>query len=126
MPCTRLDTFYGPSKNVLVVLTRNLAQEYRQCGVTFTVVCPGATDTEIIQRGNASTLSTMWPKVAMQSAMAVAEETWRAAKRGRTVVIPGWANKMAAAGVKLMPERAVTMVLGRVITKRLTTPFSKA
>jgi short-subunit dehydrogenase len=85
-------TYYA-TKGFVNSWTEALARELRGTGVTATVVCPGATNTEFgaISGNGTSRLFRM----AAMPATPVARSAYRAMMAGKVVVIPGFFNKLS-------------------------------
>jgi len=104
---------YGASKAFVLSYTRALAGELRGSGVTATALCPGPVQTGfgaaagITQEQAESALpSFMW-----ESAEAVARCGVDALAAGRGVVVPGTANRVAAALATASPKRLLVSVM---------------
>lgn len=92
---------YYASKSYVVSLTIALAQELKGSGVTASVLCPGPTRTEFHQR--AGMKHTRVGSVAFTSARDVAKAGYEGLLKRKTVIIPGFFNKVGALGVRLLP-----------------------
>ncbi len=104
---------YAACKAFVLSYTRALGGELRGTGVTATALCPGPVETGfgavagITQAdAEASLPSFMW-----ESADAVARAGVDAMAAGRPVVIPGTANRAAAALTGLVPKQLLVPVL---------------
>ena len=106
-----METLYGPAKRAMVTFTRNLAEEYRGRGVGFTAVCPGVTATELTEDGYGLELVRLTPGFLVATPRSVAEETWRGVDAGRTIVVPGRANRVATAALRALPSPMSMRVL---------------
>jgi short-subunit dehydrogenase len=115
LPGTPYDTFYGPSKHALVALTRNLAEEYRNSGVAFMVICPGITESGMTETGIGRELLDRAPRILRGTARSVAEESWRALERGKRLVVPGRANRFALTAARCLPATMVTRALANTM-----------
>jgi short-subunit dehydrogenase len=102
---------YYASKAFVNSFTEALAYELRGTGVTATLSCPGATETEFARvAGNDK--SRLFQMGAM-GAQPVAAQSYRAMMRGRTMVIPGLRNKLGLQSLRFAPRAAVrSMVAG--------------
>jgi short-subunit dehydrogenase len=100
---------YGAANIAVVRLTRTLSREYRNGGVTFTAVCPGATRTEMYDR---SVLSWTVPKFLTESPEKVARRAWTAAKAGRPLVVGGF-NGLSMALVRRLPDALPDQLISR-------------
>jgi hypothetical protein len=104
---------YGACKSFVLSYSHALAQEVRKHGVTVTVLCPGPVETGF---ANAMGLSDeeaakslpgfMWEKAADVAADAIS-----ALEKGRTIAIPGIANRIGARVAHLTPRRVLLPIL---------------
>jgi short-subunit dehydrogenase len=99
---------YYASKAFVNSFTEALAFELRGTGVTATVACPGATETEFASVAGMDK-SQLFETGAM-GAHEVAAYAYRAMMRGRPMAIPGARNKLAIASLRFAPRAmAVSM-----------------
>lgn len=106
-----MSTYYA-TKAFVNSFTEGLAYELRGTGVTVTLMCPGATNTEFgIVSGNAA--SRLFQMGAMPAAP-VARFAYKAMKAGKVVAIPGFLNKLT-----LQIHRVSTRAATRAVTARL-------
>lgn len=106
---------YSAAKAFVLAYTRAMAAELRGTGVTATALCPGPVETEFAE---AAGLDGEQAGNALPSFMWVAAPDVAAAgidglDKGRTVVIPGAANRMGATLAHLAPRRLLLPVLAR-------------
>lgn len=92
---------YYASKSFVVSLTIALAQELKGSGVSASVLCPGPTRTEFHER--AGVKHTRLGSIAFMTARNVAETGIEQLLKGKTLIIPGFLNKVGAIGVRLLP-----------------------
>ena len=97
-------TYYA-SKAFVNSFTEALAYELKGTGVTATVSCPGATATEFA--GVAGNDSSRLFRMGAASPAEVARQAYRAMNAGRTLVVHGAKNKLAAFGVRFSPRPMV-------------------
>ena len=104
---TPQEALYAPVKHYGIALSRSLAGQYRGTGITFTAVCPGFVQTEMML-GNPGTEAAgrRLPGFAVMTADQAARAGWAAAERGERVVIPGVLNKALVVALKLLPTEA--------------------
>ncbi|MFO1488715.1 MAG: SDR family oxidoreductase [Verrucomicrobiota bacterium] len=107
----------GPSVNVYYAtkafahsFSYALGEELRGSGVTVTTLCPGTTHTEFFKRGNFSPVRNLFT----MDAATVARAGYRGMQRGRRTVIPGAANKIAAAISRRLPLSWSTAIVRRL------------
>lgn len=106
---------YAAGKAFVLSYTRALRGELAGTGISVTALCPGPVDTGF---GEAAGFDKADAEAALPSFMWVsATDVARAAvdglDRGRPVVIPGAANRVAASATALVPKRALVRVLAR-------------
>lgn len=108
---------YAASKAFVLSLSESLSEELKGSGVSVTALCPGVTRTEMLDRAqDDSDLARRLPGFLLSDVEGVAREGYDACLAGRTVVVPGLANRLGATLVPLYPRwlvRAVGGVIGR-------------
>lgn len=93
---------YFATKAFVYSFSCALAEELSESGVTVTTLCPGITRTRFHERAN------MQPSLRQRHIMEakdVAGIAYRGLMTGRSIVIPGTANKVASMVAKLTPIR---------------------
>jgi len=111
---------YAATKAFVLSLSESLSEELRGTGVTVTAVCPGITDTEMVQTARERGAAEVPPLLTMSAAQ-VARAAFRASRSGRVIEVPGMANEMVANWVRFQPRwlvRAVGGVFGRQFGRR--------
>ena len=112
---------YYATKAYVLSFSEALAQELSDTGVTVTALCPGPTVSGFqTAAGLEDTLLFRGPFV--MKAAKVGRLGWAGAKRGKHVVIPGFANKLLKEIVRFSPRRLVIAVAGRMQKKRSRPP----
>jgi hypothetical protein len=107
---------YHATKAYVLSLSEAVAEELRGSGVTVTVLCPGATQSDFFNRADMSEVR-LAKMGRLPTARSVAEEGWRAMRAGRRVTITGATNRAFALAARLLPRRAVTAIADRVLAK---------
>jgi short-subunit dehydrogenase len=79
---------YSAAKSYLTVFTESLHTELRGSKVNISALCPGFTRTEFHQRGRMK-MSGL-PNFMWLSAEKVVARSWKAAKSGKAITVPGW------------------------------------
>ena len=98
---------YYATKAYVLSFSEALANELRGTGVTVTALCPGATASGFQERAGIGNTRLISGRKIMDSAR-VARVGYRALMRGKTVVIPGFMNKLLAEMVRFAPRKVVT------------------
>jgi hypothetical protein len=104
---------YAACKSFVLSYSHALAQEVRKHGVTVTVLCPGPVETGFANAMGLSDdeASTSLPGFMWESAADVAADAIAALEKGRTVVIPGMANRVGARLAHITPRRVLLPLL---------------
>lgn len=111
MPVPNL-AVYAASKAYVRSFGDALSQELRGSGITVTTLCPGVTETGMVEGTELGNL----PSAMIMDAKAVAQEGYRACMAGKPVHVAGIANELAVQWIKYQPSwllRAVSGVLGK-------------
>lgn len=93
-------TVYAPSKTYVKIFSEILAVELKDTNVRISCLCPGGTATEFLVNNN-QTLKGFNP---LMSSERVAKIGLEGALRGKTVIIPGFINKVFAFFPRLIPS----------------------
>lgn len=100
---------YYATKAYVLSFSEAIANELSGTGITVTALCPGPTLTGFA--GTAGlTGSNLFNAPNVMAVESVAETGYRGMMRGRTVVIPGLANKFLIQSIRISPRWAVRMV----------------
>lgn len=91
MPIPRNAVYCGV-KRFIVAFTETLSIELHGTGVRVQALCPGWTQTELLEDPALDT--SRIPKSWRSTPVEIAEASIKALKRGKLVVIPGWRNKL--------------------------------
>jgi short-subunit dehydrogenase len=107
---------YAASKAYVLSFTEALAMELRGTGVTATALCPGFTDTAMLNIVSATTgRPTGVPSLLIGDPVQVAREGYQACLRGETIHVSGQLNQLAAFWLQYQPRW-----LGRALASFLT------
>ena len=109
---------YYASKAYVLSFSEALANELRGTGVTVTALCPGPTRTGFQKRGVMEDSRLVQGQIA--DARSVAAAGYRGMISGKTIVIPGFSNKLIPWVVRVSPRGVVTRVVRRM-QERVTT-----
>lgn len=104
---------YGGCKAFVLSYTRSLSGELRGTGVSASALCPGPVDTGFGEAAgfDKDDAEAALPSFMWESAEAVARCGVDAMAKGRTVAIPGTANRVAASIAHLAPKSLLVPVL---------------
>lgn len=103
---------YYASKAFVNSFTEALAHELAGSGVTATVSCPGATETEFAAHaGNANSLLF---KLGAADSMSVAREGYAAMMAGKPMVVHGLTNKIGVQALRVSPRSVVVGIAARL------------
>lgn len=95
---------YYASKAYVLSFSEALSVELAGTGVTVTALCPGATRTDFQAVANMEN-SRLFRAGHVMTAADVAQAGYNGMRAGRSAVVPGAANKVMAAGTRLVPRR---------------------
>jgi short-subunit dehydrogenase len=106
---------YGAGKAFVLSYTQSLAGELRGTGVTATTLCPGPVHTGFGERAGFSKedAEAALPAVMWVTAEDVAKSAVDGMAKGRLVVIPGTANRVAAALSQVTPRSLLLPLLAK-------------
>ncbi len=106
---------YAATKAFVLSFSEALAEELRDTGITVTALCPGTTATEF------ATTSGMTDTLAFRSgsmpAKTVAEIGYQGMMRGKTIVIPGWMNRLTVFSLRLSPRSLVAKIAKKLMSQ---------
>lgn len=112
---------YYASKAFVVSFTRGLAFELKGRGVLVCALCPGPTPTKFGERAGFSPTRAM-ALTGPLDAMTVARIGLEGYRRGRSVVVPGFANRVIVGLLAMLPVRPVLAILSRIQRARKAVP----
>lgn len=104
---------YGATKAFVLHWTLALDAELRGSGVRAMAVCPGPTATQFFRRAGLQEGSVA--NVLGMSSDDVALAAYRGLAAERSLVVPGWTNKLSATLGGMAPKRLATWVAAKVI-----------
>ena len=105
------NTLYPAVKSLMIKFSQSLDSEYRARGLKVTAVCPGTTISEFAETAGIPGRTGQKPGFGVQTAEAVVEAAIRGNEAGRSVVIPGWHNRIAVGLMRLLPQPLVRGVI---------------
>jgi uncharacterized protein len=104
---------YYASKAYVLSFSQALTNELKGTGVTVTALAPGPTRTGFQERGSLEGARLLRGQIA--DAGSVARAGYQGLMAGKSIVIPGWGNKLLPVVVRLSPRRVVTRVSRRML-----------
>ena len=113
---------YAATKAFVLSFSEALSEELKGKGVTVTALCPGLTQTEMVQD---QTANAALPPFMVAAAAAVAEEGYQACMNGEVIRVPGAVNQMAVAWGQFQPRWLVRAVAGYVGRASMRSPTAE-
>lgn len=110
---------YAAGKAAILSFSEALFEELKGTGVSVTVLCPGPTESEMVDGVQAKSRFQA-PSILVADAMTVAREGFEAARRGEALCVPGLGNKVTTMMVQYPPRwmvRNTLGVIGRMMVK---------
>lgn len=108
---------YHATKAYVLSLSEAVADELRGTGITVSVLCPGATQTEFF-KADGSEKATFLTRMPLPTAASVAQAGWTGMKARRRIIIPGLNNRISAFLPRLLPRSWTTRVTGTLLQRR--------
>jgi uncharacterized protein len=108
---------YHATKAYVLSLSEAVADEVRATGITVSVLCPGATQTEFFKADGAEK-ATFLTRMPLPTAASVAKAGWLGMKERRRIIIPGLNNRISAFLPRLLPRSWTTRVTGLLLQRR--------
>jgi len=106
---------YSAAKSYLTVFTESLHTELRGTKVNISALCPGFTRTEFHQRGRMK--MTGLPNFMWLSAEKVVARSWKAAKSGKVISVPGW-QYLVLSSISRFGPRPLVRRIGMNVRKK--------
>jgi short-subunit dehydrogenase len=105
---------YYASKAYVLSFSEALSEEVRGTGVTVTALAPGAVRTAFFDVAKVDSNSRLVRSPGTLNADDVAQAGYDAMMRGRSLVIPGFANWFGMESQRIAPRRLVTRIVARL------------
>lgn len=104
---------YCGTKAFVKSFTVAIADELRDTRIKVSCLCPGGTETELMQV--AGTEVTSHGQKFMMSAGSVAKMGIEGVSKGKLIVVPGLFNKVSAFITRMMPEKSMTRISSKAL-----------
>jgi short-subunit dehydrogenase len=109
---------YYASKAYVLSFSEAISRELKGTGVTVTALCPGPTKTNFQEAANLG-MSGIFVNLQVAEAKKVAEFGYKKMKKGKVIAVPGFFNKMAVFGVKLLPRKFIRNMVYNIQKQRV-------
>jgi short-subunit dehydrogenase len=96
---------YSAAKSYLTVFSEYLNTELKRTNIRVSALCPGFTRTEFHQRGKMR--MTGLPNFMWLSSDQVVAKSWKYAKAGKAICIPGWQYLILSTIARVAPRPIV-------------------
>ena len=108
-----LMSIYYATKSFVLSFSEALSNETRGTGVTVTALCPGPTNTNFREAAGMKK-SMLFSKHLNVSVETVARAGYEGLKQGKTIVIPGFKNRLIVQLLRVFPRNFVTNSVRKV------------
>lgn len=105
-------SLYAASKAFVLSFSRGLRQDLKRSSVSVTCVCPGATDTEFVNRAQIGEKGRKAAERVNMTPADVAKQAIEATLAGKAEIVTGLINKVGKFMVWLMPKGLVEQTAG--------------
>jgi short-subunit dehydrogenase len=112
-----LMAIYFATKAFVLSFSEAIANELEGTGVIVSALCPGPTASDFQERAKMQNSALVKGRKMMDS-RTVAEAGYRGLMAGKTIVIPGLANKLLTHSLRLSPRSIVTKMVRRMQEER--------
>lgn len=106
---------YAATKAFVTSFSQALWEENRRFGIKVIALCPGGTRTNFF---NEAGVGEKMPLRALETPEAVVETALRGVRAGRSYVISGWSNRLAAHLGNFFPNSWIAGIIGKVLRPR--------
>lgn len=107
------NSIYSATKAFVLSLTEALYYEYKNKGIQFVAICPGATNTSFFDRAGKSNAT----KGKMREPEQVVKSTLKALEKGKPFVVDGINSKLIVMLSKLLPRKTFPVLLSKTDIK---------
>jgi short-subunit dehydrogenase len=107
---------YSAAKSYLTVFSEYLHTELRETNIRVSALCPGFTRTEFHSRGKMN--MTKLPNYMWCTTDQVVKKSWRYAKAGKVICVPGWQYLLLSIVARIAPRPIVRKIGMNVRSKQ--------
>jgi short-subunit dehydrogenase len=111
-PGPLLSVYYA-TKHFVLAFSEGIANEWKEHGVTVTVLCPGPTESGFQEAANMGA-SKLFKTMKLPSSQEVAQYGFDAMMSGKVVAVHGTMNKVVSSSVRFMPRGLITKVVRKI------------
>lgn len=104
---------YYASKAYVLSFSEAIANELQDTGVTVTALCPGPTESDFQQRASMED-SKLFSNQQIMDAETVAQIGFEGMMAGKTVVIPGFKNRILSLTPRFVPRDVTTQIVRKI------------
>jgi len=101
---------YSATKAYVLSFSEAVANEIKNTGVTLTILCPGVTNTEFLNKASLE-MSQHFKLKKIMTPQEVALCGYKALMRGQAIAIPGLMNKFLVLVVKFLPRAFIIKIM---------------
>jgi uncharacterized protein len=110
---------YAATKAYVLSITEALSEELAGTGVSCTALCPGLTETRLLDTAQSfSSVFSLLPGIVVSDVETVANEGFEACLRGEVIRVPGILNQAAMLASRAAPKWVLRRVSG-VVARRM-------
>ncbi|NPV89882.1 MAG: SDR family oxidoreductase [Firmicutes bacterium] len=109
---------YYATKAYILSFSEAIAFELKGTGITVTTLCPGPTQTGIVEASSLQD-SKLFKSLPVADAKSVADYGYKALMRGKKIAVPGLVNKLIVFSGRLSPRNLITYSVSK-IQKRIS------
>jgi len=110
-------SIYAATKAFVLSFSRSLKLELNEKGVRVCCLCPGATESEFLERAGMQSIGESASALYM-SAEEVAKIGINGMLKGKTEIVPGFFNKLTKGGIGLAPKGIMERIAGMLYDDR--------
>jgi short-subunit dehydrogenase len=104
---------YFASKAYVLSFSEAISNELKGTGVTVTILCPGASESEFLTVAKLDE-SKLFRRKRVPSSKEVADYGYRKMMEGSMTVIPGFANKLGVMATRIVPRKLVLNMVRKI------------